>query len=141
MPTPILKVGRRHPSRGVKPRCHRTCVSRIRRPQCYPLAGNHRHGKIWVHSAPWINGYGIVYGPAYRNAVTKLKIHRITVYCRYCPRCEGTVSLLPAFVAPYQTFLNSLRELAIRKLTTQASVCWQPFLLVNVLLSDMSVGK
>ncbi|MHB1042804.1 MAG: DUF6431 domain-containing protein [Eubacteriales bacterium] len=57
------------------------------------------------------------HGRYFRNAVTKFKVYRIPVYRHYCPRCKKTVSLLPAFVAPYQTFLNSLRELAIRKLT------------------------
>lgn len=55
------------------------------------------------------------HGRYFRTAVTKFKVYRIPVYRRYCPRCEKTASLLPAFVAPYQTFVNSLRELAIRK--------------------------
>lgn len=55
------------------------------------------------------------HGRYIRTAVTKFKVYHIPIYRRYCPRCEKTVSLLPYFVAPHQTFLNSLRELAIRK--------------------------
>jgi hypothetical protein len=57
-----------------------------------------------------------------RDVVTKIKIYRIPIIRLRCPKCDKTFSLIPSFIAPYNSYANYIRELIGRWLLSGVSL-------------------
>lgn len=56
------------------------------------------------------------HGHYFRQAVFGVKLYRIPIYRRFCPRCRRTFSLCPCFLRPYSQFSLPVHEAVARLL-------------------------